>query len=359
MAAILRRASLAQVETPTVAWAGVLSIAGLSAWLGVVGARGLLASHDLWSSIATARGRAIGPAIIVAVVVLFICEQRWPAVRRPVLARAHIVDATYFVLSGIVVIPVLTLVETGFAVEIQHHASFLVLDRLPVVPQIVVVLAMLVGIDAMNWCAHVANHRFTTLWRLHALHHSQEDMSVFTTFRTHPLIHSTYLLALLPVLVLGASGTVPGAALIAYGCLVTLPHANLPWRLGPLRRVIVSPAYHRIHHSRDLGQKGNVNFGFVLVVWDWLARRAEFPVPGPPVLTGIATRPVPIEQDVRPSRLTGVVVAQLAQPFRRYSETDGYTPTDRCRPTDAHTADAHTADGFTPTDACTPSEALR
>jgi sterol desaturase/sphingolipid hydroxylase (fatty acid hydroxylase superfamily) len=326
MAAILRRASLAQVETPTVAWAGVLSIAGLSAWLGVVGARGLLASHNIWSSIATARGRAIGPAIIVSVVVLFICEQRWPAVRRPVLAHAHLVDATYFVLGGMVVIPILTLVETGFAVEIQRHASFLVLDKLPVVPRVLIVIATLVGIDAMNWCAHAANHRFTTLWRLHALHHSQEDMSVFTTFRTHPLIHATYMPALLPALVLGASGTVPAAALIAYGCMVTLPHANLSWRLGPLGRVMVSPAYHRLHHARELGQKGNVNFGFVLVVWDRLAGRAEFPVAGPPILTGIAKRPVPIEQEVRPSHLAGVVLAQLVQPFRRFSATDGYTP---------------------------------
>jgi sterol desaturase/sphingolipid hydroxylase (fatty acid hydroxylase superfamily) len=328
MVAILRRASLAQAQASSVAWAGVLSIAGLSAWLAVVGGSALLASHDIWASMATARGRAIGPAVILVVVVLFICEQRWPAVRRPVLARAHVVDATYFVLSGIIVIPVLTLVETGLALEIERHASFFVLGRLPVVPRFAVVIAMLMGIDGMNWCAHVANHRFTTLWRLHALHHSQEDMSVFTTFRTHPLIHATYLPALLPVLVLGASGTIPEAVLIAYGCAVTLPHANLSWRLGPIERVIVSPAYHRIHHARELGQKGNVNFGFVLVVWDRLARRAEFPVAGPPIVTGIAERPVPMEQDVRPSRLPAVVLAQLAQPFRRNSATDGYTPTE-------------------------------
>ncbi len=156
---------------------------------------------------------------------------------------------SYFALFGIVVVPLLTLVETGFAAEIERHASFMVLGRLPVVPRLGVVIVTLVGIDAMNWCAHVANHRFTTLWRLHALHHSQEDMSVFTTFRTHPLVHATYLPALLPALVLGASGAVPAAALIAYGCLVTLPHANLPWRLGPIGRVVVSPAYHRIHHA--------------------------------------------------------------------------------------------------------------
>ena len=66
---------------------------------------------------------------------------------------------------------------------------------------------ILVGIDLMNWTAHVANHRSATLWRFHALHHSQEDMSVFTTFRTHPLSHASYVIALLPALVLEASGT--------------------------------------------------------------------------------------------------------------------------------------------------------
>ena len=89
---------------------------------------------------------------------------------------------------------------------------------------------------------------------------------------------------------------------------------------------MVSPAYHRIHHARDLGQRGNVNFGFVLVVWDWLAHRAEFPVAGRPVLTGITERTVPIEQDARSPRLAGVVLAQLAQPFRRHATTDGYIP---------------------------------
>jgi sterol desaturase/sphingolipid hydroxylase (fatty acid hydroxylase superfamily) len=117
---------------------------------------------------------------------------------------------------------------------------------------------------------------------------------------------------------------------IAYGCLVTL-HGNLSRRLGPLGRVVVSPAYHRIHYARDLGERGNVNYGFVLVVWDWLARRAEFPVAGPPILTGIEKRPVPIQQDVRSPRLAGVVLVQLAQPFRRQAATDGYAPTEGAR----------------------------
>jgi sterol desaturase/sphingolipid hydroxylase (fatty acid hydroxylase superfamily) len=147
-------------------------------------------------------------------------------------------------------------------------------------------------------------------------------MSVLTTFRTHPLVHATYLGALLPALVLGASGVVPGAAVVAYGCLVTLPHANLRWTFGPVGRVLVSPAYHRLHHaSAPIDSRGTVNFGFVLVCWDQLARHARFPSQGPPVATGIAGRPVPVEQAAGSARR--VVVAQLAQPFRMHSTMDG------------------------------------
>ncbi len=258
----------------------------------------------------------VGPALIAVVSAIFLAERRWPAVRRPWLARAHLVDAGYLVLFAVVVAPFVTLVSTGFGVVMDRYAPFLVLGRLGLLPRVVVVGVILVGIDAMNWLAHVANHRSAALWRLHALHHSQEDMSVFTTFRTHPLAHATYLPALVPVLVLGASGPVPAASLIVYGCLVTLPHANLRWTFGPLGRFVVSPAYHRLHHSRTpLDARGAVNFGFVLVCWDRLGRRAAFPSDGAPIPTGIAARPVPVEQAVRRSRTPAVVLAQLAQPF--------------------------------------------
>ena len=173
----------------------------------------------------------------------------------------------------------------------------------------------------MNWLAHVANHRAETLWRFHALHHSQEDMSVFTTFRAHPLAHVSYLPAVLPALVLGASGPVPAAAVIAYGCFVTLPHANLRWTFGPLGRVLVSPAYHRLHHaSSPVGRKTAVNFGVVLVCWDRLASCAVRPADASPVATGIAGRTVPIEQAGARSHVVRVVVAQLGNPLRRNTE---------------------------------------
>ena len=62
--------------------------------------------------------------------------------------------------------------------------------------------------------------------------------------------------------------------------------------------MVVSPAYHRLHHDRDDWR--GVNLGTVLVVWDVLAGLAVFPA-GPwrrfvPVPTGLAGRPLPVEQ---------------------------------------------------------------
>jgi sterol desaturase/sphingolipid hydroxylase (fatty acid hydroxylase superfamily) len=39
--------------------------------------------------------------------------------------------------------------------------------------------------------------------------------------------------------------------------------------------VLVSPAYHRLHHVPDIQ---DVNLGIVLTIWDVLARRT---IPGP------------------------------------------------------------------------------
>ncbi len=300
-----------------VQWAGVALLAGLTTWLAVIGLGDLLAAGSLGRSLSLARGEMAGPTLLCVVGVLLVCERLWPVEVRPVLARGHLVDAGYLALFALAVVPPLTLVQTGVAVVVQRHASFLVLSRLTFLPRMAVAGIVLVGVDAMNWLAHRANHRFATLWRLHALHHSQEEMGVFTTFRTHPLVHSVYLVSLFPALVLSANGGVPAAAVIAYGCLVTLPHANLRWTFGPLGRVFVSPAYHRLHHARYYPGDGQaVNFGFVLVCWDRLARRAVFPV-GPVLSTGLDERPVPVEQDSTPRRLPRTVFDQLAQPFRR------------------------------------------
>jgi sterol desaturase/sphingolipid hydroxylase (fatty acid hydroxylase superfamily) len=140
-------------------------------------------------------------------------------------------------------------------------------------------------------------------------------MNALTVFRTHPFLHVSYLVALIPGVVLLANGAVSTAVLVAYGCFVAFAHSNTNLGFGPLRRIFVSPNFHRIHHRRDGAQ--DVNLGFALTIWDQLAHRAIFPDASTiRIDTGLAARPLRVEQaGPRPNHLR-VLAAQLIGPFR-------------------------------------------
>ncbi len=100
-----------------------------------------------------------------------------------------------------------------------------------------------------------------------------------------------------------------------YVCVGTLQHANLNWTFGPVGRVIVSPAYHRIHHATDIQHFNQV----VFTIWDILAGRAAFPGRGGVGLvgrTGLDGRPVPVEQDPSADPVLLLLAGQLIEPFR-------------------------------------------
>ena len=52
-------------------------------------------------------------------------------------------------------------------------------------------------------------------------------------------------------------------------------HSNIKINLGPLERLIVTPQYHRIHHSR-LPEHVDRNFSDRLVLWDQVFGTAHF-----------------------------------------------------------------------------------
>jgi sterol desaturase/sphingolipid hydroxylase (fatty acid hydroxylase superfamily) len=255
----------------------------------------------------------VGPAVLVLVVMALVAERLRPAVARPLGARGHRQDAAYLAVYVAVAVPVVTLLGTGFAVTVLRLAPWLVIHPLTTVPKWTLVVGVVLLMDACNWTAHLLNHRVTTFWRYHALHHSQEEMSILTSFRAHPLVHASFQIAALPLIILGTSGAVPASVLVGYVLLSTLPHANVRWSFGPLRYVVVSPAYHRLHH--DVGDVRGVNLGTVLVLWDLLARRAVFPArDAEPVVTGLAGRPVPVEQAIDAGGLISTLVRQLGEP---------------------------------------------
>jgi sterol desaturase/sphingolipid hydroxylase (fatty acid hydroxylase superfamily) len=255
------------------------------------------------------------PLLVALVVATAICERIWPAERRPLRARGHMQDACFVALHALVVIPLMTLLSVGATALIGGHARWIELRSTAHWPDWLLVPLTVVAMDGANWLAHYADHRLGPLWRFHALHHSQEELSVLTSFRAHPLVHTTgFLLATVPVVALMPARPIDPVLITVYVCIGTLQHANLRWTFGPAGRVIVSPAYHRLHHAPDTQQ---LNLGVVLTIWDVLAGRARFPSRGDaPGRTGLDGRPVPVEQDgsVAPGPL--LLAEQLIEPFQ-------------------------------------------
>jgi sterol desaturase/sphingolipid hydroxylase (fatty acid hydroxylase superfamily) len=292
-----------------------LVLAGVTAWLLWTGLTTLQRSDSVWSGLAAGRAELVAPAVVALIALTLACERRWPAERRDVFARGHLHDGAFFIFHVVAVVPLMTLLSVAFAQLIVNNASWIEVSWTTPWPRWLLLAVTITLMDAANWLAHWADHRFTPLWRMHALHHSQEELNVLTSFRAHPLSHLLgFFFSAIPVIVLAGDRGMAPELITGYVCLGTLPHANLRWSFGPLGKVFVSPAYHRLHHSID-GPNG-YNLGVVLTVWDVLARRAVFPSRHTPVArTGLVNRPLATEQAAGDRWHPEVLLAQLAEPF--------------------------------------------
>jgi sterol desaturase/sphingolipid hydroxylase (fatty acid hydroxylase superfamily) len=224
-------------------------------------------------------------------------------------------DLVWTAVHVVVVVPLMTLMGVGFAIVLGEHVGWLDGSWTAAWPTWVLVPVTLVAMDGANWLAHLADHKIAPLWRLHTIHHSQEELSVLTSFRAHPLMHTTgFFISTVAALAMLGDRSLAPALITGYVCLGTLPHANVGWTFGRLGKVIVSPAYHRRHHSAE--GEHDVNLAVVLPVWDMLAGRARFPVGGTTQFrTGLAGRPVTVEQAGLSRSPVRVLARQLVEPF--------------------------------------------
>jgi sterol desaturase/sphingolipid hydroxylase (fatty acid hydroxylase superfamily) len=317
-------ASQYQVRATATAWRrrlcpSSLVVAAVTALVLWVAVTDLLRQGRLAAVLSAGRAELAAPLLMALVVGAGVCERIWPAERRPVLARGHVQDACFLALHAVVVIPLMTLLSVGAAALIGSQARWIELRPAERWPGWLLIPLTIVAMDGANWLAHYADHRLGPLWRFHALHHSQEELSVLTSFRAHPLMHTTgFLLATVPVVALMPGRPIAPVLITVYVCIGTLQHANLRWSFGPLGRLIVSPAYHRLHHAPDTQ---DVNLGVVLTIWDVLAGRARFPSPSDGVgRTGLAGRPVPVEQDDAAAPALLLLAEQLIEPFQALAD---------------------------------------
>jgi sterol desaturase/sphingolipid hydroxylase (fatty acid hydroxylase superfamily) len=154
--------------------------------------------------------------------------------------------------------------------------------------------AYLVVFDFAAYWLHRGEHGLEWWWALHAVHHSQRQMTRWSDDRDHllgSLIHDAAL-----VLLARAIGIAPGQFVAVVACtqlVESLAHANVRLGFGRVgERLLVGPRFHRLHHGIGVGHEsagpgtlGGHNFAVLLPLWDMLFGTADFePRPQP---TGI------------------------------------------------------------------------
>lgn len=137
-------------------------------------------------------------------------------------------------------------------------------------------LAVLFSLQFTAYWLHRAFHAIPVLWRIHTVHHCDPEVDATTANRHHPLEPVIGAVVMLPVVAL--VGLEP-TAILGYNVLIAavtvMSHGNFSF--GPLDRllrlVIVTPNFHRMHHSTER-QYTDSNYATILPVFDYLFRTA-------------------------------------------------------------------------------------
>lgn len=145
-------------------------------------------------------------------------------------------------------------------------------------PLVLAFVVIFVVVEATVYGLHRAFHRIPLLWRFHAVHHTDTEVDVTTSHRHHTLEVALVALCLVPVLLaLSAPPTVVLFYFMLRLMVVLLSHSNLhiPEALDrPLRWIVVTPDFHRLHHAQD-PRYTDSNFGTVTPWFDYLLGTAS------------------------------------------------------------------------------------
>lgn len=130
-----------------------------------------------------------------------------------------------------------------------------------------------IALDLLIYGQHVLFHAVPWLWRVHRVHHADQEFDFTTGLRFHPVeIILSMAIKIGAVVLLGASALAVLIFEVLLNATAMWSHSNI--RLsGPadrlIRRLIVTPDMHRTHHS-VLSRETHSNFGFNLALWDRL-----------------------------------------------------------------------------------------
>ncbi len=209
---------------------------------------------------------------ILVFVFLAIAELIWPRrVPAPGKMRRWFANIALSLINTLVVRMAIPLAGVASAI-LASERGWGILNTLDT-PDSASIFMFILAFDFTIYWQHRIYHFVPLLWRFHRVHHTDEDYDLTTGNRFHPV--SIVLSALIKiglVFIMGppAVAVVIGEVLLNATSMFNHSNIRIPAMADSwLRRILVTPDMHRVHHSTDLTEH-NRNFGFNFSWWDRL-----------------------------------------------------------------------------------------
>ncbi len=242
-------------------------------------------------------------AFLASVFVFMALEKLIPMHKDQLIMRPEWgVDLFYFCFNHLAISAILI-----FA---NYHASHFNWALSPGVQAAVQSLPVLVQVGLIIVCAdfvlyweHRAYHEVNSLWPIHAVHHSIENLDWLAGSRGHFIqVFSERATVMIPLYLLGADEQALNLYVAFAALQAILIHCNLAIPFGPLKYIFVTPQFHHWHHSSEKPAI-DTNYSAHTILFDKLFGTYHFPKEHWPADYGTTVR------------LPRSVMGQLLYPF--------------------------------------------
>lgn len=144
-------------------------------------------------------------------------------------------------------------------------------------------LVLVAGILSMDffggWLVHIVQHKVPLFWRMHVVHHADNNVDVSSGLRHHPFeALFRWVFFLLGIMIMGLPIWAVMIAQTFMSIFTMFTHANirLPSKLDHvLTYIFISPNMHKVHHHWKQPFTDS-NYGAVFSIWDRLLGTFSF-----------------------------------------------------------------------------------
>lgn len=191
--------------------------------------------------------------LVILALVFIPLERAFPKdPAQSILRKGWITDLKYFMFShmGVQLISFFTVIPVQvYLHEVTTWDLQLWVASQPIWLQFIEILLV---VDLGTYWIHRAMHEIPALWKIHAIHHSTEQMNWLASSRLHLFeILVNRLAGYLPIFVLGFAPSAVYAYLVFISFHAIFIHANVRFRFPGLRWLLATPEFHHWHHSSE------------------------------------------------------------------------------------------------------------